>query len=74
MRASTSFAILTILAMGATSTPLLAAAITDPVNDFLPTFAGPHNGDLDVLSAEVLFEREQECFASAVRPSEFDLI
>jgi hypothetical protein len=30
-----------------------AATVTDPANDFLPTFSGPHNGDLDVLSANV---------------------
>ena len=59
-----SLMIFTILAMGATSAPLLAAAITDPVNDFLPTFAGPHNGDLDVLSAEVLFDGTNFTFRS----------
>lgn len=28
-----------------------AVTITDPAGDFLPTFAGAHSGDLDVLSA-----------------------
>jgi hypothetical protein len=31
-----------------------AGPITDPPNDFIPSYLGPHNGDLDVLSAEVL--------------------
>ena len=30
-----------------------AASVSDPANDFLPSFSGPHNGDLDVLSANV---------------------
>jgi hypothetical protein len=29
--------------------------ITDPVGDFLPTYLGPKNGDLDVVGAEVGF-------------------
>ena len=31
--------------------PALATTITDPLGDFVPGFAGPQNGDLDVLSA-----------------------
>jgi hypothetical protein len=34
-----------------TAAPGSAAAVSDPPNDFLSTFSGPHNGDLDVLSA-----------------------
>lgn len=30
-----------------------ASVVSDPPNDFLPTFNGPHNGDLDVLSTNV---------------------
>lgn len=33
-----------------------AAAVSDPSNDFLPTFAGPHNGDLDVVAANVTLD------------------
>ncbi|HEX4168461.1 MAG TPA: PEP-CTERM sorting domain-containing protein [Bryobacteraceae bacterium] len=33
--------------------PGSAAAVTDPSNDFVPTFDGPHNSDLDALSANV---------------------
>jgi len=59
-----SLMIPTVLALGVASTPLFAAAITDPVNDFLPTLAGPHNGDLDVLSAEVFFDGTNFTFRS----------
>jgi hypothetical protein len=27
--------------------------LMDPVGDFLPTYAGPHNGDLDVVGTNV---------------------
>jgi hypothetical protein len=47
---------LTLFVLGVASAPLSAAPITDAANDFLPSFDGPHNGDLDVLSAEVLFD------------------
>lgn len=33
--------------------PGFAAAVSDPSNDFLSTFSGPHNSDLDVVSANV---------------------
>lgn len=33
-----------------------AAPITDPAGDFLSTFVGPENGDLDLLSARVDFD------------------
>jgi hypothetical protein len=33
--------------------PALATTITDPAGDFLPTYTGPHDGDLDVLSVSV---------------------
>ncbi|MBX9579675.1 MAG: hypothetical protein K2X87_05140 [Gemmataceae bacterium] len=33
-----------------------AAITTDPAGDFLATFTGPHNGDLDVTGVEVLFD------------------
>jgi hypothetical protein len=31
----------------------VASTMVDPANDFLPSFTGPHNGDLDVLSIRV---------------------
>jgi hypothetical protein len=33
--------------------PGSATAVSDPPNDFLSTFSGPHNGDLDVVAANV---------------------
>jgi hypothetical protein len=36
--------------------PGSATAVSDPSNDFLPTFAGPHNGDLDVVAANVTLD------------------
>lgn len=38
-----------LLATGA-ALPALAAPISDPAGDFLPSYAGPQGGDLDVLS------------------------
>jgi PEP-CTERM motif len=46
--AASALAALSLTLMSAA--PSSAAAVSDPPNDFLPTFAGPHNGDLDVLS------------------------
>jgi hypothetical protein len=36
--------------------PGSATVVSDPSNDFLPTFAGPHNGDLDVVAANVTLD------------------
>lgn len=36
------------------ATPARAGAVTDPSGDFLPTFAGTRNADLDVLSASAV--------------------
>lgn len=33
-----------------------ATPIVDPAGDFMPTFGGLHNGDLDVLAADVKFD------------------
>ncbi len=41
-----------------------AAVITDPVGDFLSTYTGPRNGDMDVLRAEVLFDGSSYFFTS----------
>jgi hypothetical protein len=46
-----AIAALSLMLMG--SLPGSATPVSDPANDFLPTFAGPHNNDLDVLSANV---------------------
>jgi hypothetical protein len=41
-----------------------AALISDPAGDFLPTYVGPQNGDLDVLEAEVFFDGSSFLFTS----------
>lgn len=37
------------------ATSASADVFTDPANDFLPSYAGPRNGDMDVLQADVVF-------------------
>jgi hypothetical protein len=44
-----------ILAMLAATGPA-RAAITDPAGDFIPSYVGPHNADLDVLSASAIYD------------------
>ncbi|HYO83087.1 MAG TPA: PEP-CTERM sorting domain-containing protein [Bryobacteraceae bacterium] len=41
-----------------------AALITDPAGDFLPSYIGPRNGDMDVLQAEVFFDGSSFLFTS----------
>jgi len=41
-----------------------AALITDPAGDFLSIYTGPHNPDLDVLTAEVFFDGSSYLFTS----------
>lgn len=36
--------------------PAYATVVTDPANDFIPTFTGAKSGDLDVLSAFATFD------------------
>ena len=40
----------------AIAVPAHAGFITDPANDFIPTFGGTHNGSLDVLSVSATFD------------------
>jgi hypothetical protein len=44
----------TVLALGSTSTHAVGT-ITDPQGDFLVTYVGPQNGDLDALALSVTF-------------------
>lgn len=44
------------LAVVALPTSFAQAAITDPTNDFLGTYTGPHNPDLDVVSVNGLYD------------------
>lgn len=55
---------LAALLLGLTPQLVLAALITDPAGDFLPTYTGPANGDLDVLSAEVFYDGSDFRFTS----------
>lgn len=43
-----------------------AAAITDPANDFLPSFGGPNNRDLDVLRGELTLTGQQFLFTTTL--------
>jgi hypothetical protein len=44
------------LAVTLAATGASAAAVIDPAGDFVATYTGPHNGDLDILSAGVSFD------------------
>ena len=50
------------LAAGLAARPAMAAVITDPQNDFLATYTGPHNADLDVRSTGASFVAGQYIF------------
>ncbi|MFI4965311.1 MAG: PEPxxWA-CTERM sorting domain-containing protein [Caulobacterales bacterium] len=43
-----------VLAAAAVALPARAATVVDPANDFLATYTGPHNGDMDVLSVSAV--------------------
>jgi PEP-CTERM motif-containing protein len=51
------------IALGARAS--LASPITDPAGDFLPTYTGPMNGDVDVLSSEVTYNTKANTFTFA---------
>lgn len=57
-------AIASLLLLGALSAA--ADVISDPTNDFLPSFTGPHNGDLDAVSAQVFFDGANFTFTSTL--------
>src|SRR4051812_49879334 len=38
------------------ASPAAAVAVTDPAGDFLGSFVGPHNADLDVTNFSVVFD------------------
>ena len=41
-----------------------AVPFVDPVGDFIPSFVGPHNADLDVLTSEVVLQGSQFVFSA----------
>ena len=56
-----------------------AASVTDPVGDFLPTFVGPNDADLDVTFFSVSFDDDADVFrlrattAGDINPAVFGL-
>lgn len=44
------------LALGTMTAGRASAQVLDPRGDFLPTYAGPQNPDVDVLKAKVMFD------------------
>jgi hypothetical protein len=50
-----------VLALAAAA-PAHAATVTDAVGDFLPTYAGPQDDDLDVISFSVIFDDVADAF------------
>jgi len=45
-----------LLAATAIANPAFAQAVSDPVGDFLPSFTGPKNGDLDITNIQATFD------------------
>ena len=45
---------------------ILAGSVVDPAGDFLPTFTGPRNGDLDVLTAAVTLDGSEFDFTATL--------
>ena len=48
------------------STPINAAVFSDPAGDFLGTFVGPQNGDLDILSGSAGFTSDDLLLSSTM--------
>jgi len=57
-----TFVLAIALAVASGARESLATAATDPAGDFLPTYAGPKNGDMDVLSSDVVFHPAANTF------------
>ena len=47
-------------------TPLNATTFDDPVGDFLGTFTGPQNGDLDILFGSATFKSDYLLLSSTM--------
>lgn len=47
------------------TTPAMAG-VTDPVGDFLPSYAGPRNPDMDVVAADVTFDGSTFAFSGTM--------
>src|SRR5688500_17803943 len=72
--ALTALPVLLSAALAARPASAEAAVIVDPVDDFLPTFAGPHDPGLDVIAHEVTLSGDRMIFfgrmAGAVAPTQ----
>lgn len=49
-----------------TSATVASAAVSDPTADFLLTYTGPTNGDVDIVSADVLFNGSSFALSESV--------
>ena len=63
LRQLSSFAVLALFPL-ITAQSIKADLITDPAGNFLPSYTGPKNGDLDVISAQVFFDGSSFLFTS----------
>lgn len=61
---TTSALILAATAAFAVASPASAQLVADAAGDFLPTYVGPRNGDMDVLGANVFFDGASFRFVS----------
>ena len=57
---------LSVMACLFASLPAAHAQISDPANDFLPTYQGLHGGDLDVISADGTFNGSNFIFTATM--------
>lgn len=55
MRIRLTFALALVLGITMGTRQSLAMAVTDPMGDFIGTYTGPKNGDVDVLSSDVIY-------------------
>lgn len=53
------------LALTILAAPAGAVTVTDPAGDFLPTYAGPMNSDLDIRSVTVFIDKSSDFVVSA---------
>jgi hypothetical protein len=59
-----AFALAAALAASAFAVPAQATTIADPAGDFLATYTGPQNGDLDVLSVSAVRDATAVTFSA----------
>jgi len=62
MASRLTFVLAIALGIGLGARVSLASPVTDPAADFLSTYTGPQNGDVDVLSSEVIYNTTGNTF------------